>query len=108
MFWHRLALHLGSTVEELQKRMSSAEFTRWIAYSSIEPFGFPMDNYRMGVPAAAIVNAVRATIPIEKGKSRPKPVKPSDFNPEQRKRDPDLTPEQREHIRKKREKRVKK
>lgn len=87
--------------------MSSAEFTRWIAYSNIEPFGYPMDNYRMGVPASTIVNAIRAMVPLPKGKSRPKPIKPSDLYPEQPKARPELTKEQREHIRKKQAKRVK-
>ena len=81
--------------------MSSAEFTRWIAYANIEPFGYPMDNYRMGVPAAAIVNTVRSTIPMPKGKPRPKQVKATDFYPKQAKSGPDLTPEQLAHIRKK-------
>lgn len=84
--------------------MSSAEFTRWIAYAGLEPFGFPMDNYRMGAPAAAIVNAVHASIPLPKGK-RPKAMQASDLYPHSKKRDPELTPEQREHIRKKRAKR---
>jgi hypothetical protein len=80
--------------------MSSAEFTRWIAYANLEPFGYPMDNYRMGVPSAAIVNTIRATVRMEKGK-RPKPVKASDFYPQQAKAEPDLTPEQRAHIKRK-------
>lgn len=88
--------------------MSSAEFTRWIAYANVEPFGYPMDNYRMGVPAAALVNAVHATIPVAKGRRRPKPIKASDFYPQQAKQEPDLTPEQRAHIRKKQAKRAKK
>jgi hypothetical protein len=87
--------------------MSSAEFTQWIAYANIEPFGYPMDNYRMGVPAAALVNSIRSTVPMDKGK-RPKPVKASDFYPQQAKAGPDLTPEQREHIRKKQARRAKK
>lgn len=88
--------------------MSSTEFTDWIAYAGLEPFGYPMDNYRMGVPSAALVNSIRATIPLPRGKSRPKPVKPSDFYPQQARAEPELTPEQREHIRKKQAKRVKK
>jgi len=93
------------TVEEMDERMSSAEFTRWIAYSNIEPFGYPMDNFRMGVPTSSIVNAIRSTIPMEKGKSRPKPMKPSDFYPQSKAREPELTAEQKAHIRKKQAKR---
>lgn len=64
-----------------------------------------MDNYRMGVMAASIVNAIYATIPIPKGQARPKPVKPSDFYPQQKKRQSELTPELKEALRKKRAKR---
>lgn len=85
--------------------MDSAEFTRWIAYAGIEPFGYPLDNYRMGAVASAIVNAVYATIPVPKGKTRPKPLQPSDFYPQQKKREPELTPELREALRRKRAKR---
>jgi hypothetical protein len=95
------------TVEELDERISSAELSQWIAYAGVEPFGYPMDNFRMGVPAAAIVNTIRSSIPMAKGK-RPKPAKASDFNPQQAKAGPDLTPEQRAHIRKKQAKRAKK
>jgi hypothetical protein len=96
------------SVDRAQAEISSAEFAHWIAYANEEPFGYPMDNYRMGIPAAAIVNSIRATIPIPKGKPRPKQVKASDFYPQQEKTAPDLTPEQRAHIRKKQAKRVKK
>lgn len=96
------------TVGELDERISSAEITQWIAYANVEPFGYPMDNYRMGVPAAAIANTVRSTIPIPKGRQRPKPVKASDFYPHRSKAEPELTPEQRAFIRKKQVKRAKK
>lgn len=88
--------------------MGSSEFTKWIAYANLEPFGYPMVCYAMGVPTAAIVNTIRSTIPLPKGKPRPKQVKASDFYPKQAKAEPDLTPEQRAHIRKKQAKRVKK
>jgi hypothetical protein len=100
-----LALQLGRTVEELDETISSAELTQWMAYAGIEPFGYPMDNYRMGVPAAAIVGSIQNTIPVEKGKRRPKPPKASDFYPSQPKAELQLTPEQKEHLRKKHGKR---
>lgn len=96
------------SVERAQEEVSSAEFTDWIAYANLEPFGYPMDNYRMGVPAAALVNTIRSTIPAPKGKPRPKQVKASDFYPQQKKSDPELTPAQRAYIRKKQAKRAKK
>lgn len=88
--------------------MSSAEFTRWIAYANHEPFGYPVENYRMGTSTASVVNAVHASIPVAKGKRRPKAKQASEYYPKQKKPEPDLTTEQREHIRKKRAKRVKK
>ncbi|MBL8268056.1 hypothetical protein [Steroidobacter sp.] len=91
------------TVEELDERISSAEFSQWIAYSNIEPFGYPMDNFRMGVPAAAFVNAIRSTVPVPKGRPRPKAIKASDFYPKQAKAEPDLTPEQRAYIERKKQ-----
>ena len=89
--------------------MSSAEFTQWIAYSDFEPFGYPIERYDMGVITSQIVDAINRSIPIDKGKKRPKSPKPSDFYPktaaDSKKRGPDLTPAQREHIRKKHAKR---
>lgn len=81
--------------------MPSALFTRWKAYANHEPFGYQMDNFRMGVPAAAIANTINGTIDW---KRKPRKVKPSDFYPEQDKPAPELTPEQQAHIRKKRAK----
>jgi hypothetical protein len=96
------------SVAELERRISSSELTRWIAYADIEPFGYPMDNYRMGVPASMIINAIRSTIPLPKGKSRPKALQPNDLYPTKSNAKPALTEEQREHIRKKQAKRAKK
>lgn len=87
--------------------MSSVEFTRWIAFAEVEPFGYPMDNYRMGVPTAAIVNAVRCTVPMKKGAHRPV-AQSDDYLPAGKKRPPPLTKEQQEFVnRKKRGKRKK-
>lgn len=83
--------------------MTSAEFTGWKAYAKHEPFGYPMENFRMGEPAAAIVNAINGTV---KWKRKPRRSKPSDFHPQQDKPAPELTREQHQHIeRKKRAKR---
>lgn len=57
--WFRLALKLGSTVAELQDRMTSAEFGEWIAYYSLEPFGEIHDDIRMGTVASVIANCNR-------------------------------------------------
>jgi hypothetical protein len=82
--------------------MSSAEFTGWKEYAKHEPFGYPMDNFRMAVPAAAIANTINGTIAW---KRKPRRWKATDLYPEQSKPAPELTPEQREHIRKKHGKR---
>lgn len=48
MFWHRLALALGMPVAEAQRRISSREFSRWIAYDRMRPIGSErMDCYVM-------------------------------------------------------------
>lgn len=52
----------------------------------------------------SICNAVISSIPMEKGKRR-KYYKVADFLPVLKKREPDLTPEQQEYIRKKHGKR---
>lgn len=53
--------------------MTSAEFSEWAAYASLEPFGFHMDNFRMGQVAATAWNAAR--------RSR-KPLVAADFYPD--------------------------
>lgn len=76
--------------------MSSAEFTNWKAYADLEPFGFEMDNYRMGVPAAFISNTINGTV---NWKRKPKRWKGADLYPGKKfATAPDLTAEQRAHI----------
>lgn len=93
------------SIERFDREISSAELTRWIAYAGIEPFGYPVDNFRIGAMASAIVNAIHATIPVPEGKPRTKPLKVTDFYPQQKKAHPELTPELEQALRKKREKR---
>lgn len=95
------------TVEDLESRMSSAEFTRWIAYAGIEPFGYPIDNYRFGISTQEIVNAVRATIPVPKGSRRLPMLRAEQLYPTTKAAPdkPQLTDEQQEFLRKKRGKR---
>lgn len=69
-------------MEELQRRMSSAEFTQWGSYYALEPWGWDAQNWRMGVVASTVANY--------SGNIK-KPVKPSDFIPRAPKK---LTPEQ--------------
>lgn len=95
------------TVEDLEGRMSSAEFTRWIAYAGIEPFGYPIDNFRFGISTQEIVNSVRATIPVPKGGKRPPMLRAEQIYPTTKASgsQPKLTDEQQAFLRKKRGKR---
>jgi hypothetical protein len=78
-FLFRLALALGKTVGQLLHDLDayggrSLELTRWMAYARVEPFGYGMDNFRMGVLAATTANVA------PRGKNA-KALKPSDFYP---------------------------
>ena len=72
MFWFRLALHLGGTVAELKERMSSSEFTAWMCYYKMTPFGDDREDLR----AALVAYTVAATTPRKRGA---KPIKMQDF-----------------------------
>lgn len=48
------------TLGELGRRMSSAEFTGWMAYAELEPFGPLREDARAGVIAATAVNIATA------------------------------------------------
>jgi hypothetical protein len=59
------------TVERLLEEMPADEFFEWCAFFQLEPWGYEMDNWRMGVVSATVANAA----------GRKKPLKPSDFMP---------------------------
>jgi hypothetical protein len=80
-------LHLGATVEELQARMSSGEFARWIAYFCLEPFGYEVENWRMGTIAATVANVS----PGRKGKA----LVSADFCPKKPNAAPAMSPRQK-------------
>jgi hypothetical protein len=71
--------------------MSSAEFTEWLSYASLEPFGYDIENYRHCVVAATVANVA----PRKKGA---KPLKPSDFYPAKQKTGPLLSPRQERQL----------
>lgn len=75
-------------------RMSSLEFTYWRERFKREPFGYDIDNFRMGQICAAIVNVTRT--------SKADMTKPSDFYPTSPKEKPELTDRQRAQLEKKR------
>lgn len=83
MMWFRVAALLGSTVEELQQRMTGEEFRDWCAFYALEPWGSEVDNWRMGVLAATTANF--------SGRSK-KSLKPSDFMPRAAARKRKMTP----------------
>ncbi len=67
-FWHRLALAIGGcTVEELQGRMSHAEYIRWLAFAQHEPIG----SARIDV-LNAMQMMLQASINRKKGSRPPK------------------------------------
>jgi hypothetical protein len=70
--WLRVAALIGDTVEELQHRMTSEEFDDWCAFYQLEPWGYEIANWRMGVIGSTVANY--------SGRLK-KPVKPSDFLP---------------------------
>lgn len=63
------------TVAELGDRMSSAEFSEWMAFYSIEPFGEERADIRQALTTSAIHNSVQAQT------KKPKWTKPEDFMP---------------------------
>lgn len=76
--------------------MSAAEFTYWMAFERLEPFGALVDDYRAGAIASTVFNANRGP--------KSKYLVPSDFmpalsaalhgEPEPEKPQPKLTPQQ--------------
>ena len=93
---------------EVQERVTSAEFTDWIAFQTIEPAGWDMDNYRMARICETVHNSIVKTIPVPKGGARPRMRAVKDFLPViegQGSGMTDLTPRQQAYIRKKHGKR---
>lgn len=68
--------------------MSPLEFAYWRDRSNHEPFGYDIDNYRMGAIAAAVVNVTKTR--------KADMVTPAHFYPNKSKRKPKLTRRQRE------------
>jgi len=70
LFYFRLALALGVTVQDLLVRISSSELTEWMAYYQMEPFGEERADLRSAIVASVTANAA--------SKRR---FKPADFMP---------------------------
>ena len=63
------------SVERAQHEISSREFTEWLAYYQLEPFGETIADLRHGVATAAMANFNRNS------KDKPEPYKALDFIP---------------------------
>ncbi len=48
------------TVSELDQRMSSEEYSNWVAFYELEPFGPYRDNLHAGIIASILANIHRA------------------------------------------------
>ncbi len=75
MLLFRLALQLGATVGELLGRMTSFEFSYWLAFYGLQPWGDERADLRSGIVAATVANCNRDP------KQRPQPFSPLDFMP---------------------------
>jgi hypothetical protein len=69
------------TVAELEQRMTSREFSEWMAYFALEPFGEERADLRMGILASVMANLW--------GKRKGHPWRPQDFMPRFGRRDAD-------------------
>ena len=74
-----MALALGYTVTELQERIDAKEFTKWVAYYKIEPFGQERADFNAAVISSTIAASVGA-----KGKALKIETYMPDFKKEQR------------------------
>ncbi len=61
-------------VGELQQRIDAREFTEWIAYWNVEPWGEERADLRAGIIAATVANCA----PFRKSQ---RPFAPSEFMP---------------------------
>lgn len=61
------------SVRQAQLQISSAEFTEWLAFYELEPFGDQVADMRHGTAAALLANVNR------NGKEKPEPYRAADF-----------------------------
>ena|SRR5690606_23677190 len=73
------------TVAELLDRMSSREFSEWMAFYEIEPFGDERADLRQAMTTSAVHNSIQAHA------KNPKWTKPEDFMPYSEKAQPKTT-----------------
>jgi hypothetical protein len=56
MFWFRLAQELGMSVKRAQQEIDSAEFSEWLAYNTLNPFGDERRDFRAAMIASTTAN----------------------------------------------------
>lgn len=67
-----LAISFNRTVDELQQTMSSSEFTRWIAFYQIRPWGARWEDIRSANQTMWLINALREKAPKDLESYMPK------------------------------------
>ncbi len=68
---------LGMTVSELGHRMSSRELTEWMAFYSLEPFGYVANLHGDAITASVVAEVNR------NNKEKSDPFQPQDFVPQE-------------------------
>ena len=56
MFNYRLAALLGIPVADLLPKLSHDEYLGWMAYYQLEPWGCSVEDHRIGVVVAQMIN----------------------------------------------------
>lgn len=56
---------MGRPVGELQASISSSEFTDWIAFYRLEPWGYDIDNWRAANVAVTVAQAAGAKLKLD-------------------------------------------
>ena len=64
---------MGKSVRQAQLEISSEEFTEWMAYAALEPFGEHIADLRHGVAVSVLANVNRSA------EARPEPYRAEDF-----------------------------
>ncbi len=82
----RLALQFGMPVGEMLDRMTGAELDLWAEFYDQEPWGYQVENWRMGQVCSTAANAAG-------GKKNGKPFHPKDFMPRRKPAGPVTIPE---------------
>ena len=95
-FWFKLALALSRPIKQLMREIDSEEFSWWLAYYKVDPFGPERDDLRSAIQSQLLANINRDT------KKKPTPFTIKDFMPDFNPKEPSRpTEEHRKAIKKK-------